>query len=165
MIPSVSCHHPSATFCLCSHPSVFWPAQAGPLPPGLMQGRSLCCLRTEPPGGKAGCVVPPDAPCRQLLPKGCEIGPKARCAGADLSGLDLRFADLRGADLRGARLIGTDFENADLSGAQLERATLIGTDLPDARLLATNLRGALVRSCDLESSDLTGADLTGADMS
>lgn len=28
MIPSVSCHHPSATFCLCSHPSVFWPAQA-----------------------------------------------------------------------------------------------------------------------------------------
>ena len=28
MISSVSCHHPSATFCLCSHPSVFWPAQA-----------------------------------------------------------------------------------------------------------------------------------------
>jgi len=36
------------------------------LPSGWMQGRSLCCLRTEPPGGKAGCVVPPDAPCRPV---------------------------------------------------------------------------------------------------
>jgi uncharacterized protein YjbI with pentapeptide repeats len=129
----------------------------------LMSGRSLCCLRTEAPGKAVGCVVPPEAPCRRLLPKGCEIGPGARCAGADLSGLDLRYADLRRADLRGARLIGTDLENADLRGAQLMGAHLIGTDMANAQLAGASLQGALLRSCDLESADLRGANLNDAD--
>ena len=45
--------------------------------------------------------------------RGAEIGPRARCAEADLSGLDLRFADLSEGDLHGARLVGTDLENAN----------------------------------------------------
>lgn len=141
--------------------------QSPPQPPPAAKAANphgLCCLRTKQAGMTAGCVVPPDAPCRRLIPKGCEIGPRARCAGADLSGLDLRFADLTGADLRGARLVGTDLENADLSGAQLEHAKLIGTDLADGRLWGTNLRGALIRSCDMESASLIFADLSAADV-
>jgi hypothetical protein len=71
-------------------------AQARPLTPGLLQGRSLCCLRTEQVGVRTGCVVPPDAPCRRLLPKGCGIGPKARS--------DARSADFSGANLGRAHL-------------------------------------------------------------
>jgi len=147
------------------------PAPAKPIPSAKAANPyGLCCLRTKEVSmtytaiRDSGCVVPPDAPCRRLIPKGCEIGPRARCAGADLSGLDLRFADLSEADLRGARLVGTDLENANLSGAQLERATLIGTDMADAHLWGTNLRGALILACDLESASLIFADLSGADV-
>ena len=111
------------------------PVPSGPIPSAKVANpHVLCCLRTKQAGMASGCVVPPDAPCRRLIPRGCEIGPRARCAGADLS------------------------------GAQLERATLIGTDMADTRLWGTNLRGALIRSCDLESASLIFADLSGADV-
>ena len=106
---------------------------------------------------------------------GCDLGPRALCSqanlsGADLGGLDLHESSLWGTDLSGANLRETNLREANLSGANLSEADLSGAnlilaDLSWADLTGANLTGANLYLADLTLADLTGADLTGANPS
>jgi hypothetical protein len=101
--------------------------------------------------------------------RGCGLKHHAKCAGVDLSGVDLRGIALHHADLRGANL-----ERADLRGVNLRHANLRGARLRGAKLHHRPARAKGVRlgaSCspncegaDLSHADLTNADLAGADL-
>ena len=87
---------------------------------------------------------------------GCQPGPRAQCAGADLHGMDLHNRNLAGADFRGANLAG-----ANLHAAQLTGASLVGANLFDATLTGSALNSADLSYADLREADLGGAALHG----
>jgi hypothetical protein len=96
---------------------------------------------------------------------GCEIGPGADCAGADLSGEDLTGVNLAGADLTEADLSGADLTDADLAGADLTRAnltgaTLDGTDLSGATICGTIRTDGTVDDRDCPPSGGTTTEAT-----
>lgn len=114
-------------------------ARAGRLPP-----------TASPPGGAPGVSLPPTTG-----PATCQLGPQAKCAGANLAGRDLRQQNLSGIDLRGANLTGVN-----LAGAQLQGANLAGANATTAVFAAANLSSAV-----LEGINLAGADLSEAVLS
>jgi hypothetical protein len=115
-------------------------------------------------------------PSSQASDEKCVLGPKAKCAGADLSHLNLQGKDMReanlsraslvGADLQGANLSGANLESADLSGATLVNTNFIGADLSKAYIPNVNADGALFEKAILEGATFGGsfsdADFRGA---
>jgi hypothetical protein len=87
----------------------------------------------------------------------CVLGPKAKCAGADLSHLNLQGIDMREANLSRASLVDADLSSANLSGANLRSA-----DLSAARLVNTNLHGADLSNAYIPSVTASGADFERA---
>jgi len=87
-----------------------------------------------------------------------------RCAGCDLSGVNLFKADLSGVDLSDAILNDAILTEANLSGADLSGAELRNADLSSADLTGTNLTGADLSGAILISADLTDANLLHANL-
>jgi hypothetical protein len=116
--------------------------------------------------------------------RGCGLKHHAKCAGVDLSGVDLRgvalhHADLRGANLERADLRGVNLRHANLRGARLRGAKLHHRPTPakgvrlgaacspnceGADLSHADLTNAVLAGADLRYANLTGANLTGAEL-
>lgn len=90
--------------------------------------------------------------------------PKARLAGADLSGSNFFMADLRGADLRGADLSGAAFVFADLRDADLSGADLTGSHFVSALMDGAKLDGAIFNQTDMLAALLDPSSVTPEQM-
>ena len=103
--------------------------------------------------------------------RGCKIGPRTDCAGADLTGRSLLNADLAGADLWNANLSGadlrrTDLYRADLSAGIFECAAVrrgSGSRADLVQTLGADLRGS-DPLCGPEPRNLSGADLSRVEL-
>lgn len=104
--------------------------------------------------------------------------PRARAAGAHLSGGSLRRLVAPGSVWEGATLDRATFFGAELGGASFNRASCAGTvfsaadlasayflraRLHDAQFLKANAMQASFRGADLTKADLRGSNLHGAD--
>jgi uncharacterized protein YjbI with pentapeptide repeats len=92
----------------------------------------------------------------------CVLGPKAKCAGADLSHMNLQGMDMREANLRRASLVGSDLEGANLSGANLQFADLSGASLVKTNLSGADLSKAFIPNVSADGANFEKAILEGA---